>query len=104
MADCPTCFPKEASKKTEPFTCFNHPNRYAIHRDPLSVTFTSLSYLTPSPSKGRQTHPHLLATQQAPISIFFAGPVGEMSKSKISIGSPSVMQAFGISTRPPTCP
>lgn len=30
------------------------------------------------------------------MSIFFAGPDGEMSKSKISMGTPRVMQAFGI--------
>ena len=73
---------------------------------------------------------YLLATAHLPISIFFAGPVGEISKSKISIGSPNVMHAFGIckfeisapilslnvaafqkekekqltSTKPPTCP
>ena len=39
---------------------------------------------------------YLLATAQAPMSIFFTGPRGEMSKSKMSIGRPSVMQAFGI--------
>lgn len=33
---------------------------------------------------------------QLPISIFLAGASGEMSKSKMSIGSPSVMHAFGI--------
>lgn len=38
----------------------------------------------------------LLVKAQVPISIFFAGPVGEISKSKISIGNPSVVQAFGI--------
>ena len=30
------------------------------------------------------------------MSIFFAGPVGAMSKSNISIGIPRVMHAFGI--------
>ncbi len=39
---------------------------------------------------------HLLVKAQVPISIFLAGPVGEISKSKISIGKPSVVQAFGI--------
>jgi hypothetical protein len=33
---------------------------------------------------------------QLPISIFLTGASGEMSKSKMSIGSPSVMHAFGI--------
>jgi len=33
---------------------------------------------------------------QLPISIFLTGVSGEMSKSKMSIGSPSVMHAFGI--------
>ena len=49
----------------------------------------------------REDHPlyktfHLLATAHAPISSFFAGPVGLISKSKMSIGSPRVIQAFGI--------
>jgi hypothetical protein len=39
---------------------------------------------------------YLLVKAQVPISIFFAGPVGEISKSKISIGNPSVVHAFGI--------
>jgi len=39
---------------------------------------------------------YLLATAQAPISIFFAGPVGEISISKMSMGRPRVIQAFGI--------
>ena len=34
-----------------------------------------------------------------PISIFLTGAPGEMSKSKISMGRPSVMQAFGIYKR-----
>ena len=39
---------------------------------------------------------HLLVNAQVPISIFVADPDGEISKSKMSIGRPSVMQAFGI--------
>lgn len=39
---------------------------------------------------------HLLVKAQVPISIFFAGLEGEMSKSKMSIGNPSVVQALGI--------
>ena len=38
---------------------------------------------------------YLLVKAQVPISIFFAGPVGDMSKSKISIGKPSVVHALG---------
>jgi len=33
---------------------------------------------------------------QDPMSNFFAGPEGEMSKSKMSMGKPIVVQAFGI--------
>lgn len=52
---------------------------------------------TPPPKPQSLVLPHLLATAQAPISRFVAGPeVGEMSKSKISIGKPKVMHAFGI--------
>jgi hypothetical protein len=39
---------------------------------------------------------HLLVKAQVPMSIFFAGPVGEMSKSKMSMGRPRVVHAFGI--------
>ena len=41
-------------------------------------------------------HIYLLVKAQVPMSIFLAGSEGEMSKSKMSIGSPSVMQALGI--------
>jgi hypothetical protein len=37
------------------------------------------------------------------MSMLFAGP-GEISKSKMSIGNPRVVQAFGMSTIPATCP
>ncbi len=53
---------------------------------PLPIPPHPHSYLT-----------HLLATAQAPISRFCTCPdMGEMSKSKISIGKPNVMHAFGI--------
>lgn len=42
------------------------------------------------------TMTYSLVKAQTPISIFLAGPVGEMSKSKISIGRPRVVHAFGI--------
>ena len=65
---------------------------------------------------------YLLVKAQVPISNFFAGPNGEISKSKMSIGRPRVIQALGIfvdnqqlqigavslrqltSTKPATCP
>lgn len=39
---------------------------------------------------------YVLAKAQVPMSSFFAAAVGEMSKSKISIGRPIVVQALGI--------
>lgn len=52
------------------------------------------------------TLPSLTPVSKAhdPISSFFAGPVGEMSKSKISMGSPMVVHALGMSTIPATWP
>ena len=37
-----------------------------------------------------------LVKAHVPMSIFFTGPRGSMGKSKMSIGRPRVMQAFGI--------
>ena len=52
-----------------------------------------LTYFSPT-RPARQNH--LVVNAQVPISIFVADPDGEISKSKMSIGRPSVMQAFGI--------
>ena len=59
----------------------------------IYAAYTSLGAVKQPRSSGSS---YLLVKAQVPISIFFAGPVGEMSKSKMSIGRPSVMQAFGI--------
>jgi hypothetical protein len=41
-------------------------------------------------------HNHLLAYAHGFMFIFFAGPLGLISKSKISMGTPIVVHAFGI--------
>lgn len=45
-----------------------------------------------------------LANAQLPRSFFSAGTCGLISKSKISIGSPNVVQTFGMSTTEARCP
>lgn len=51
----------------------------------------------------RQPNQELVRAQE-PMSSFFAGAEGEISKSKISIGRPIVVQALGISTIPAMWP
>jgi hypothetical protein len=69
----------------------------SIYKNPLSRSRSPSPSHIPHPIPRSTLLSYLLATAQAPISRFFAGPeVGEMSKSKISIGKPNVMHAFGI--------
>ena len=55
-------------------------------------------YVDPARTLSYSSHDcgHLLANAHFPRSRFFAGVPGEMSKSKMSMGNPRVVHAFGI--------
>lgn len=72
-----------------------------LHLIVISVVFSSPSSSRHLCSLHHLPTPSSFTTQalylaQVPMSNFFAGPEGEISKSKMSMGRPMVVQAFGI--------
>lgn len=92
---------------------FPHPHKLSHHASPPTQEPTTFSFkpsttlvsltVNPPPKLCSLLAPPLVilpsvtpvSNAQLPMSSFLAGPVGEMSKSKMSIGRPRVVHALG---------